>query len=223
MLRELFIAWFGALTFATAAWESTAARCRRRSYRIITCGQLQAMVCANTMVGGIIRLCGQGIDPQDVKYLEWSVAAPLMVTQACVIACVDRYHTRVAILQTIGYCICGIIASRTSSIEIKSTVTLLGMALCLYVVERLVRDGLAKPGVPHIAKVQVFITLCTWPLYVLVWCAGPHCLGTISSATEETFEMLMGMTLKTANMHVLLVDSERTVVFDIDEAVNKSP
>lgn len=227
MLAELCVVWFGVLTLTSVVWELEANRRRRQRYlrpthRVITCGQVQALLCFHTMMCGLARLTYVGIAPEDVKYWEWMVSAPLMVIQACVIADVRPSDVFNCFAQSIVFCACGVAASRIEIIPLKFSVVLFGVSSCLGVMASLVREGLERPGVPRIARTQVIITLASWPIYTVVWCCGSHGLGFLAFKHEQAIEMVLGMTLKAINMHVLVVDSERTVVVDLDALLAKA-
>jgi bacteriorhodopsin len=145
-----------------------------------------------------------------------------MVIQACVIADVRPSDVFNCFAQSIVFCACGVAASRIDILPLKFSVVLFGVSSCLGVMASLVREGLDRPGVPRIARTQVIITLASWPIYTVVWCCGSHGLGFISFRQEQAIEMVLGMTLKAINMHVLVVDSERTVVVDLDALLAKA-
>jgi bacteriorhodopsin len=227
MLAELCVVWFGVLALTSVVWEFEANRRRRRGYlrpthRVITCGHVQALLCFHTMMCGLARLTYIGIVPEDVKYWEWMVSAPLMVIQACVIADVRPSDVFNCCAQSIVFCVCGVVASRIDILPLKLSVVLFGVYSCLGVMASLIREGLERPGVPTIARTQVIIALMSWPIYTVVWCFGAHGLGFISFEYEQVIEMVLGMTLKAINMHVLVVDSERTVVVDLDALLAKT-
>jgi bacteriorhodopsin len=186
-----------------------------RSHRSnITCCDVQTVICANNVLTGLLRV-RRSAPIECLKYIEWSCAAPLMILQACVIANAPSDRTSRTVLYTVFFCVCGILAAYTPFVSFKITFVLLGMAACMAVLKRIVRDSLRQPGVPPTAKLQVLATVVVWPLYTVGWVLGPHCLNRIDAATEDHINMTLSLVLKTLNMHILVIPSERVVVWEL--------
>lgn len=139
-----------------------------------------------------------------------------MVLQACVIADSPQHRTNRTVLLTVVYCLCGVAAAYLPFVAFKIFAIVLGMMACMAVLARLMRDSLRQTGIPPTAKWQVVATVIVWPLYVVAWMAGPHCLALIDASTEDHVNLVLSMVLKTLNMHILWIPSERVVVWDLD-------
>lgn len=203
-----FVLWFLFLVVVCSLFEG---RTHRSS---ITCCDVQTVICANNVFTGLLRVW-QSVPIGSLKYIEWSCAAPLMILQACVIANSPSDRTSRTVLYTVFYCFCGVLAAYTPIVWFKVLVVLLGMAACMAVLKRIVRDSLRQPGIPPTAKLQVLATVVAWPLYVVAWVLGPHCFDRIDTLTEDRVDMILSLILKTLNMHILIVPSERVVVWEL--------
>lgn len=159
--------------------------------------------CSFFYILGINNVDFHGKTLSYVKYMEWTVCSPIMVTQMCMGYGLPPSITFPLAVYTAAFCVCGILGALAEPLWIKILFTCEGSAYCIIVLYRLWMS--AKACDPEriesrSAKVNFVMACLLWPMYVVTWGLGSDVYGLISSDCEFWIETGMSLALKTTAM-----------------------
>lgn len=174
--------------------------------------------CALLQVANLDSLHFSGNKIAYLRYVEWSLCAPLMTLEVMVSARFTMSQICPILVLTIAFCICGTIAAFSLIFWIKILLGVQGSLYSSIVIYRLWKIALCKQ--PNIndnnvevetAIANLCVTSIIWPIYIVTWGLGPDVYGVLSRSQEVLSEQLASIILKMFGLSYALVSSSTRV------------
>lgn len=171
--------------------------------------------CALLQVAHLDTLHYFGRPIQYLKYVEWSICAPLMALEIMVCAKFTEAQVCLIIVLTFAFCLCGFIAAFSVVIWIKVLLGIQGSLYTIIVIGKLWSISLdpVKQRDCHLngAIANLLMASLIWPTYIITWGLGPDMSDIISADHELIYEQIASLILKSFALSYAFLTSNSSV------------